>query len=349
MKKSEGRRRTSRWIHQKGPGYPIVLSSRARLARNIEGIPFPPAASEEELERARGLVLEAIPRRLAESRDWDIRFAEELRKDELKFMLEEQLVSPSFGERQLKRALAMSCEDSGCITVNEEDHVRIHAIMPGMQLEEAWKAVNGIDDELEGEIQYSFDDKLGYLTSCPTNVGTGLRVSAMVHLPALVAAGDIGRTVAALGQAGIYVRGLFGEGSGVAGNLFQVANRRTLGLTEKNIIAHTKKMVSQLVEREKTSRKMMILDSPLELADRVCRSLGILERAKRLSFLEGLGLLSMVKLGTEMEILPLKDFNILGVEVEISDEHLRMRVGSDSSEEAIDEERAIHVRRILDL
>ncbi|MDD5448791.1 MAG: ATP--guanido phosphotransferase [Actinomycetota bacterium] len=312
-------------------------------------MPFPPAANKEELERTRGLVLEAVSRRLAENRDWDIRFAEELRKDELKFMLEEQLVSPSFGERPAKRALAMSYEDSRCITVNEEDHVRIHAIMPGMQLEEAWKAVNGVDNELEREIQYSFDDKLGYLTSCPTNVGTGLRVSAMVHLPALVATGDIGRTVAALGQAGIYVRGLFGEGSGVAGNLFQIANRRTLGLAERNIIAYTKKMVSRLMEKEKTARKVMLLDSPLDLADRVYRSLGILERARRLSFLEGLGLLSMVKLGVEMEILPLRDFNILELEVEISNEHLRMRVGSGSPEEAIEEERAIHVRRLLDL
>lgn len=332
-----------------GPGYPLVLSSRARLARNLEGLPFPCAADEEDLERARGMVLEAVSRRVSNERDWDIRFAEELSRDELEGMAEEHLTSTSFGERAGGRAVALSWKDGRSVTVNEEDHVRIQAILPGAQFMKAWKAADKVDSDMEGEVQYSFDQKLGYLTSCPSNVGTGLRVSAMLHLPALVTTGEIARTISALGQAGVYVRGLNGEGSGVAGNLFQISNRQTLGRTEEFIVQNMDVIVRQVVDNERTARKMMLRESPLDLSDRVFRSLGIVERARRMAFFEALELVSLVKLGVEMDIIPISDFSILEAGVGIGPSHLKKLLGGEASDEDVEKERAVHLRRMLDL
>jgi len=337
------------WLKMKGPGYPLVLSSRARLARNLEGLPFPYSAGEEELERARGMVLEAVSRRVSSDRDWDVRFAEELPRDELTMMAEEHLISTSFGDRVEGRAVALSWKDGRSVTVNEEDHVRVHAILPGAQFMKVWKAADKIDSDIEGEVQYSFDQKLGYLTSCPGNVGTGLGVSAMLHLPALVTTGEIAKTISALGQAGVYVRGLYGEGSGVSGNLFQISNRQTLGRSEEFIVQNMDVIVRQVVDNERTARKMMLRESPLDLSDRVYRSLGIVERARRMGFSEALELISLVKLGVDMEIIPIDDFNILEVGVEIGAAHLKKSLKGEAEEDDIDSERAIHLRRMLDL
>ena len=339
----------SAWLKTKGPGYPLVLSSRARLARNLEGLPFPYSAGEEELERARGMALEAVSRRVSSDRDWDIRFAEELPREELTLMAEEHLISASFGDRVEGRAVALSWKDGRSVTANEEDHVRIHTILPGAQFMKVWKAADRIDSDIESEVQYSFDQKLGYLTSCPGNVGTGLRLSAMLHLPALVTTGEIAKTISALGQAGVYVRGLYGEGSGVLGNLFQISNRQTLGRSEESIIQNMDVIVRQVVDNERTARKMMLRESPLDLSDRVYRSLGIVERARRMGFTEALELISLVKLGVDMEIIPIDDFNILEVGVEMGAAHLKKSLKSEAEEDDIDSERAIGLRRMLDL
>jgi len=183
-----------------------------------------------------------------------------------------------------------------------------HAILPGAQFKEAWRIADKIDSRLEGQVQYCFDSRLGYLTACPSNVGTGLRVSAMIHLPALVASGEIAKTISALGAAGVYVRGLYGEGSGVAGNIFQISNRKTLGQTEEALVAKMERVVGQVIDNEKTARKMLLRESPLDVKDGVYRSLGVLERARKVNFFEALEMLSMVKMGLEMEILPISDF-----------------------------------------
>lgn len=337
------------WLKQKGPGYPLVLSCRARLARNLEGLPFPYAAEEEDLERARGMVLEAVSHQVAENRDWDFKFAEELRREELEMMTEEHLTSPSFGDCPAGRALAIRWSDGRSVTVNEEDHVRIQAVLPGGQFMKVWRVADNIDSRLESEVQYCFDHRLGYMTSCPSNVGTGLRVSAMLHLPALVVSGEVARTVTALGRSEIYVRGLYGEGSGVAGNIFQISNRQTLGQTEEGVVSHLDRVVRQVVDNERTARKMMLRDSALDLQDRVCRALGVVERARRMRFYEALELLSLVKLGVEMDILPMADFNILEVGVGIGPYHVRSILGGEAEEEDVDGERAPQLRRLLEL
>lgn len=337
------------WLGLKGPGYPTVLSSRARLARNLDGMPFPPASSEGEREKARGIVLEGVSRGIAGDRDWDVRFAEEFSRDELQYLAEEHLLSPSFGNQASGRAVAISWRDGREITVNEEDHVRIQAVLPGAQLHRAWEEADGLDSLLEKEIQYCFDQKLGYLTACPSNVGTGLRVSAMLHLPALVTTGEIAKTISALGQAGMYVRGLFGEGSGVAGNLLQVSNRQTLGLTEESSISRLDAVVSRIVDNERTARKVMLRDSRLEVEDKVYRALGVIERARRMYFFEALELLSLVKLGVEIEVLPVREFNIMEVGVAACPFHVRLHTDEDATDDDIDRERPVLLRRLLGL
>jgi protein arginine kinase len=337
------------WLRDKGPGYPLVLSSRARMARNLEGLPFPIAAGEEELERARGMVLESVSRRVAQDRDWNISFAEELSRNMLEVMAESHLTGPSFADRVQGRAIATGPSDGRSVMVNQEDHVRIQAVLPGAQFSKVWKAADEIDSLIESEVQYSFDQKYGYLTSCPSNVGTGLRVSAMLHLPALVITGEVGKTTSALAQAGVYVRGMYGEGSGVAGNIFQISNRQTLGRTEDFIISNMDTIVRQVVDNERTARKMMLREDPLDLADRAYRALGIVERCRRVGYYEALELISLVKLGVDTEVLPVNEFNILEVGVVAGPFHLREVLGGEAVEEEIDRERAVALRRMLGL
>ena len=349
MARSKTSKQGEDWLREQGPGYPLVLSSRARIARNLEGLPFPVAAGEEELERARGMVLEAVSRRVADERDWDIRFAEELSRNHIEMLAEDHVTSPSFSDRVQGRAVAIGRGDGRSVMVNEEDHLRIQAIMPGAQFMNAWKRADEIDTRIEAEVQYCFDQNMGYLTSCPSNIGTGLRVSAMLHLPALVITGEIGKTISALASAGIYVRGLYGEGSGIAGNIFQIANKRTLGRTEEFIVSNMDMIVRQVVDNERTARKMLLREDPLDLADRAYRSLGVVERCRRVCYYEALELVSLVKLGVDTEVLPVRDFNILEVGVGIGPYHLRELLGGEAGEEEVDAERAVHLRRMLDL
>lgn len=337
------------WLSNKGPDYPVVISSRARIARNVDGLKFPTVAGPEELERIRGVVLEVVSKFVAEERDWNISFAEELSSQELGYMVEEHLVSGAFTGDVEGRAIASDWKEARSILVNEEDHIRIQSVLPGAQFMEVWRKADLLDSILDAEILYCFDPDLGYLTSCPSNVGTGLRISAMLHLPALVITGEIARTISALGSAGIYVRGLHGEGSGVAGNVFQISNRRTLGESEESIVSYMEYTVNQIVDNERTARKMMLRDSGTELSDSVFRALGIVERARKLYYQEALELISQLKLGVDLEILPIKEFSLPQVEVSISTNHMAELTGAEIDSETIDRERAIYLRRLLDL
>ncbi len=337
------------WASQRGPGYPVILASRARLARNIEGIPFPPAADEDELERVRGMVLESVARRVADDEEWDIKFAEELSRDQLLLLAEQHLISRSFVEKTQGRAVAARWISGRGVIVNAQNHAKIFAIFAGAQLMKAWEVADKIDSNIERDVVYSYDQRLGYLTSSPTDVGTGLRVSIMLHLPALVITGEIGKTMLALGQSEILVRGMHGRGAGVSGNLFVISNKRTLGLSERDIIAQVETVSRKVAENERTARKILLQEYKLDISDRVFRTLGVLERARKLEFLEAVELLSLVKLGVDMEILPISDFNLVDVVMRIGNGHIKALKGFELDEEEVEKERAVHVRRILDL
>lgn len=340
---------TSPWISSADAEHPMVLSSRARLFRNIEGLPFPSAATAEDLERARGMVLETVSKRVANDRDWDMIFAEELDREQFRLMKEAHLVDRRFLERPRGRALALSWQDGRSVTVNGEESVIIQATLPADALHEAYRAAGSIDDLVGKELHYSFDPELGYLTANPANVGTGLRISALLHLPALTIRDEIDPIVKTLDGAGIAMRGMYGEHPFAAGNLFTVSNRQTIGRSEEGIVSWIASVVRQVVEQERTVRKMLLREVELELSDKIYRALGVLERARKIGFHEAMEMASLVRLGLDMELVHLSAFNIAEVGVLMGPAHIRNRIDNTPEEEEIDRERAVRLRAMLRL
>ena len=228
----------SEWMRGNGQDSDIVISTRVRVARNLQHLPFPLLANDQQS----GEVLERLTHVLKDKEDLQdfghlhvIKLSE---IDELdkKVLVEKHLISPNLANESRNGAVILTEDESVSIMINEEDHLRIQCLYPGFQVREAWSRATALDDIFESEIDYAFDDKRGYLTSCPTNVGTGLRASVMMHLPALVMTQQINRILSAVSQVGLTVRGIYGEGSEALGNLFQISNQITLGQTESEII-----------------------------------------------------------------------------------------------------------------
>jgi protein arginine kinase len=232
--------------------------------------------------------------------------------------------------------------------INEEDHLRIQCLSPGFQVRETWEWASKIDDLFEESVDYAFDEKLGYLTSCPTNVGTGIRASVMMHLPALVITGQINRVLSAVTQIGLAVRGLYGEGSEATGNLFQVSNQITLGQSELEIIDNLHRITRQIISQEKEARKRLLSESRLRLEDRVRRSYGILRYAATIDSKETAQRLSDVRLGVSMGLLPEVNAQVLN-ELLVSTQpgFLQYLSGGHLSPEERDVKRAELIRRRL--
>jgi len=229
--------------------------------------------------------------------------------------------------------------------VNEEDHLRIQALMPGLQLAAAWELADKVDDALEQYLPYAFSEQRGYLTACPTNVGTGLRASLMLHLPALVSTGQINRIIQAVGRFGLVVRGLYGEGTQALGNIFQFSNQVTLGHTESDIIQHLINVTRQVIDQEREARQMLLRRDKMALEDRVARAYGTLAHARVVSSQEALQLLSDVRLGIDLGILDgLKPEILQELLVAIRPAHLQMRTGRELSPAERDVLRAALIR-----
>lgn len=282
---------------------PIVLSTRVRLARNLADIAFPHAMKEDQAKK--------VEERIVSSLD-DLPFGEKLlylplanlSAVEKKVLIEKHLVSPVFTELGVARGAAVSDSHTVSIMVNEEDHIRIQVLMPGNNLTQAFALASKIDDLLENCLDIAYREKFGYLTACPTNVGTGLRVSVMVHLPALVMTNQIQQVLGALAPLGLAVRGLYGEGSKAFGNIYQISNQVTLGKTEEDTLSHLEAVTRQLVECELHAREVLRNQTPLALEDKVWRARGVLENARLLTSEETFSLLSDDRLGIEMGLLP---------------------------------------------
>lgn len=225
--------------------------------------------------------------------------------------VEKHLMSPQMLNTYKKGALAVSKDKKISIMINEEDHIRIQCIEKGLELEKAFEMADRIDDRLEENLEYAFDEKLGYLTSCVTNVGTGLRASVMVHLPALRKIGELKKMIQTLSKIGLTVRGAYGEGSEALGNMFQISNQITLGVNEREIIKAVNNIIVQLVEKEKRARQLLIEKDPLLVEDKAYRSFGILKNARLLSYKESMTLLSDVLLGVDLGILTETDGAVL--------------------------------------
>lgn len=228
---------------------------------------------------------------------------QDLNELQKRVLVEKHLISPNLANESRNGAVILSDNESISIMVNEEDHLRIQCLSPGFQIREAWDMANQIDDIFEAELEYAFDEKRGYLTSCPTNVGTGLRASVMMHLPALVITQQINRLLSAITQVGLAVRGLYGEGSEAMGNLFQISNQITLGQSEEEILDNLYRVAKQIIAHERTARQKLLAESKNRLIDRVNRSYGILANAHIMDSKEAAQRLSDVQLGLDLDLI----------------------------------------------
>lgn len=300
----------SRWMEGSGPEIDIVISSRVRAARNIEGQTFPCLASDEETA--------AVLEKICDATNADDDFSdfsywpmEQLSDLEKKALVEKHLISP-FLARELKHGALLLREDEALsIMINEEDHLRIQAILPGLQLEEAWRETDRYDDLFESRLNYAFNERFGYLTACPTNIGTGLRASVMLHLPALIMTRQINRFLGTLSQVGLTVRGLYGEGTEIIGNLVQVSNQVTLGQTEDEIISNLYSVIRQVIEQEQNARQALLDKKRANLADRAWRALGLLKYAQVMSSQEAIQLISDLRLGYDLGLIKAVDHRLL--------------------------------------
>lgn len=295
-----------------GPDSDIVLSSRIRLARNFDEYNFPTVSSNEEALQ----VISKMENILEKGGIQNLGQMEMLKMEEMqplqkRVLMEKHLISPHLVEDSAHGACLLTENEEVSIMINEEDHIRIQCLFPGFQLLEALEAANEIDDWLEEDIHYAFDESIGYLTSCPTNVGTGLRASVMMHLPGLIMTQQINRIIPAINQLGLVVRGMYGEGSEALGNLFQISNQITLGKSEKDIVEDLMSVVSQLISQERTARDALAKTSNIQLEDRVYRSYGTLANSRIIETQEAANCLSDVRLGIDMGFIKNISRNIL--------------------------------------
>lgn len=294
----------TQWIDQLGPDHDIIISSRIRLARNLENYPFPVALTKTKSRDIFDEVHGAITAKEGQLNDrFDFWVLDEIPQLERQVLVEKHMISPYLMANFEKSAVLLNKDESISIMMNEEDHIRIQCLLPGFQLNEAWKIADRVDDVLEEKIKYAFDEKLGYLTSCPTNVGTGIRASVMIHLPALTMTGYMNRILQAANQIGLAVRGIYGEGTEFVGNVFQISNQLTLGRSEKEIIGNLNDVTRQIIRKERDARSTLLANSRMQLEDKIYRSFGILSNARILTSQECMTLLSDVRLGVDVGIL----------------------------------------------
>ncbi len=284
------------------PAGDIVVSSRVRVARNINGFSFPHLLGQEKAEQ----VMHGIQAALGNSdlkTELELTRLTELSPVERQILVEKHLISPDLLHNHEKKAVALRDDEVVSVMVNEEDHLRIQSLLPGLQLEKAWELVDKVDDGLEKTLEYAFSEKYGYLTACPTNAGTGMRASVMLHLPGLVLINQIRAVLTAISKLGFTVRGLYGEGTEAHGNLFQISNQVTMGHSEEEIINSLNSVTGQLLAQEREARKVLIRERREQLEDRVGRSYGILKFCHVISTEETMRRLSDVRLGVDLNLI----------------------------------------------
>ena len=298
---------SSEWLKGTGPNSDIVISSRIRLARNLDKIPFPHWGNKKQSEGVLNAITEAIGKvdSLKPSTTFQMAGLDSVDKQ---FLIERHLMSYEHGQRADNKAVTIDDEEIISIMINEEDHIRMQVMQSGFNLFEAWNIINKLDDCLAKELKFAFLADWGYLTACPTNTGTAMRGSVMLHLPALVMTTQINRVLAAIAKLSFTTRGLYGEGTQATGNFFQVSNQVSLGLSEDDIIENINGLIRQIIEQEGQARETMLSRNRAVLEDRINRSFGILKSAHIITSQETIELLSMVRLGWEMGMI--KDLNL---------------------------------------
>jgi protein arginine kinase len=302
----------SGWMKGTGPDADIVISSRIRLARNVEAVPFPHLMSESEGDKVVAEVRLAVAKPLkGKTGKLEFTILNQLSNNERQILVEKHLISPQHAQPGDYKAVVLSEDETVSVMVNEEDHLRIQCLLPGLQLREAWQRADKVDDLLEKTLDIAFCEPRGFLTACPTNAGTGMRASVMVHLPAMVMTNQMNRLIAAITQVGLTVRGLYGEGSEAAGNLFQISNQITLGRGEEEILGNLAAVAKQIINQERAAREMLLKSNREALEDKVSRSYGILRHARIITSQEAINLLSSIRLGIDLDIIKGVDGTVL--------------------------------------
>lgn len=322
----------------------VIISSRVRLARNLSDMPFPRRMTEDMFTELKARVKKAIEE-ISVSGGIKLKFIEmdDVPENEINAMVERHVISPDFAKNYSRRAIAISSDESVSLMIGEEDHIRIQVTYAGQSLDRAYETADLLDTALNDRLGFAYDSKLGFLTECPTNIGTGLRASVMLHMPICESRGEINSIADAAGKIGLTVRGMYGEGSKASAALYQISNQITLGISERNAVENLKVIAEQIVDREKQGRNAI---EPIDFEDSVYRALGTLKYARLLSSEEFMKLISMIKLGVDEGII--ENDNIKPIELLIEAQpFMLMKKYSAAGPKERDEVRARMVRELI--
>lgn len=339
---------TGEWLKGTGPESDIVMSSRIRLARNLAQFPFVARASDQDREEIERFLRERIAT-APMGRDLDYIDVGRLEEVDRQLLVERQLISREHAEAQGARGVAIDKVEQVSLMINEEDHLRIQCLHSGLDLQGAWSQISMVDDQIGCVVPYAFHERWGYLTACPTNVGTGIRVSVMLHLPALVITRQIDKVFRSLHKISLAVRGLYGEGSQAMGDFYQISNQTTLGRTEEEFVEQVGDVVPVLIDYERRARKFLVRETQQNVHDQVSRAFGILRTAQTITAEETMQLLSRVRMGVLLGLIGdvnLADLNSLLVRTQPA--HLQKLRGVELDTKDRNIERARYLRRHLE-
>jgi protein arginine kinase len=338
-------KKPTEWLSGNGPASDVVVSSRLRLARNLQGYPFCSKLKDAQKDE----IINKIEKSMSESTY--VKEASYLRFEKMtdldrQFLLERHLISRELASGSSKKAVLVTDDEAVSVMVLEEDHLRLQAFQSGLNLKNAWKIVSQIDDDIEKSTGYVFDPRWGYLTACPTNVGTGLRASCMLHLPGLVLTKQVHKILKALSKLNLAARGLYGEGTQATGNLFQFSNQMTLGQREEEIIENLASVISEVIEHEYDARMHLKLKKGSQFEDQIWRAVGVLKSARTISSVEATSFLSLLRLGVAIKIIetPLSRQDLNALFLLIQPAHLQKVSGKVLSVDERDAERAKIIR-----
>lgn len=340
-------KQSGEWLRGSGPESDIVISSRIRLARNLADFPFIRKCTDHDRAAVERVIREQVVDSAALH---DVLYVDVngLESVDRQFLVERQLISRELAESKGARSVAIDSHEKFSLMTNEEDHLRLQLMKSGLDLAGAWQQISDIDDLIESRVNYAYHEKLGYLTACPTNVGTGMRVSVMLHLPALVMTQQIDKVFRGLQKISLAVRGLYGEGSRATGDFYQISNQITLGRSEEDLMRQVGDVVPVLIEYERQARDFLVRESQRDLHDRVSRAYGILRTAQTISSEETMHLLSSVRMGINLGLiddLEIPTINQLFIHTQPA--HLQKIRGLELDTEDRNIERALYLQRHL--
>lgn len=333
------------WYLQSGEKSDVVMSTRIRLARNLANFPFVRKCNENQLKEVQNVIKEIVP-----SIGYGLKYMELKDMDDITKMclVEKHIVSPNFAMNEKHvGAILINDEENIAVMVNEEDHLRIQVFGSGLELENLMNIAIELDTKLQELLKYAYSEKYGFLTECPTNVGTGLRASVMAHLPALTETKNIGKILEIITSFGMNIRGVYGEGSKAQGNMYQISNKQSLGISENEVIKSLKVIIDKVMEQEKLARKYL-LKNAIELEDKVYRSFGVLVNCKKISSEESEQLISDIRLGTDLGIIKeLNDIKVNRLELYTKPANLQKYVGEQYNSYERDIKRAEVIKQII--